>query len=384
MGARRESSEHEHGPHTLRVMRGTVVGLDGDDVFCELGPRMQGVISARSFDTPPAVGESYEFTLRGREESLWVLSLRQSHSLSSWEEAEAGSIVEARIVRSTHGGLEAKIGPLHAFLPKSQTGLAREDDPALLVGKTMTCEVLEVDAERQRVLVSRRKVLARERLGARERELGSLAPGHIVQGRVARVEPYGVFVRFGRGLEGLVHTSNLAYERIEDPAGRFQMGDSISAKVLSIKRGGKRIALGVRQLQPSPWTALKQALCPGRVVAATVTRTTDYGVFVEVRKGVEGLVHRSETGLDRARPVRGLFRVGQRLSARVLSVDWDAERLALSLLRADGARLEPDEAEAAADLRAQGPTQAPEDWRGDLGEALQRALRPDERRADAG
>ncbi len=391
MGARRRSHdldgppgpEREHGPHTLRVWRGTVVGVDGDDVFCELGPRMQGVISASQFERPPRVGECYEFTLRGREESLWVLSLRHTRSLASWEEAEPGSVVEARVVRRTHGGLEAKVGPLHAFLPRSHTGLARGDDPGELVGKTLTCEVLEVDAERQRVLVSRRVVLERERQSARQRELGSLAPGQVVNGRVSRVEPFGVFVAFGRGLEGLVHVSNLSHERVDDPAERFAKGDSITAVVLSIKRGGKRIALGLRQLEESPWAHLEKAHYVGQVVPVVVTRVAEFGVFAALRPGVEGLIHRSETGVGDERVLRGLFRPGESLSARILSLDCEAERLALSLLHEHGARLEPGEAEAARELEERDVGEAPAGWGGDIGRLLRRALDGEESR-DAG
>lgn len=377
------SLEHEHGSHTLRVWSGTVVGVNGDDVFCELGPRMQGVISARQFERPPEVGETYEFTLRGREESLWVLALSHSRSLATWEEAEPGSVVEARIVRKTHGGLEAKVGPLHAFLPKSHTGLAREDDPAALVGRVVACEVLEVDAERQRILVSRRKVLERERLGGRQGELGSLTPGQVVNGRVSRVESFGVFVAFGRGLEGLIHVSNLSYERVEDPAELFKKGDSITAKVLSIKRGGKRIALGLRQMQESPWAHLEKVHYVGQVVPVVVTRVAEYGVFALLRAGVEGLVHRSETGVGAERVLRGLFRPGQKLSARILSLDCEEERLSLSLLAQHGALLTPEEAEAARFLEDRDVGEAPRDWGGDMGRILRRALR-DESPRDVG
>ena len=214
-----------HGPHTLKVWRGTIVGFGGgDDVFVELGPRMQGVISRGAFETEPVIGDVHEFTLRGQEESLWVLSLREARSLSTWENMEAGSVVQARAIRVNRGGLELKIGPLHAFMPKSQTGLDREQPLEILVGKTMVCEVSEVDRERQRVLLSRKAVLRRERESERKRELGSLAPGQVVQGRVSRIESYGVFVRFGRGLEGLIHVSDLSHERVQNPADLVKRG----------------------------------------------------------------------------------------------------------------------------------------------------------------
>src|SRR4051812_2800962 len=108
-------SESDHGPHTLKVWKGVVVGVYGNDVFVELGPRMQGVIAVREFDEKPAVGDKFEFTLRGREDALWVLARRETHSLATWEDMQRGNLVHARAIRVTHGGLELKIGPLHAF-----------------------------------------------------------------------------------------------------------------------------------------------------------------------------------------------------------------------------------------------------------------------------
>src|SRR6516225_6877571 len=209
MRARPEGSRpaSDHGSHTLRVWRGTIVGVFGDDVFVELGPRMQGVISRRQLAEPPRVGDSLDVTLRGREEELWALALSESQPIATWERLEPGSLVHARVIRLAPGGLELKIGPLHAFMPKSQTGLARDEAPAVLVGKTLTCEVIEVDPERQRVLLSRKLVIQRERASEHQREVGALKEGDVVQGRVTRIERYGAFVAFGHGMEGLVHVS---------------------------------------------------------------------------------------------------------------------------------------------------------------------------------
>jgi small subunit ribosomal protein S1 len=258
---------------------------------------------------------------------------------------EKGSLVQARVIRARPGGLELKIGPLHAFMPRSQTGLARGEDPAQLAGRNVTCEVIEVDAERQRVIVSRRVVLQRERESAHQRDIDALKPGEVVQCRVTRIEPFGVFVRFGRGLEGLIHVSNLAHERVEDPASVLAVGQVLDAKVLSLKRGGKRIALGLKQMTASPWRALEQrGWGPGQIVEGEVTRVADYGAFVAVLPGVEGLLHRSQTGLAPQRGVATLFAPGQRVSVRILDVDVEGERLSLSLLHEGGARIEPGEA----------------------------------------
>jgi ribosomal protein S1 len=349
-----------------------VVGVSGDDVFVELGPRMQGVISLRKFEEPPQVGDVYEFTLRGREESLWVLSLREEQSLVSWERMEPGTQVDARVVRHVDGGLQLKVGPLHGFMPRSHTGLPRGESPAQLVGRTLTCEVLEVEAERQRVLLSRKLVLERERLGQRQREVSALRPGTVVQGRVTRIESYGAFVRFGAGLSGLIHVSNLAHERVGHPKELLRLGQHVRARVLYVRDHGKKIALGLKQMEASPWTGAAARYEPGRILPGVVTRVTDFGAFVELERGLEGLVHRSETGLAPDRALKELLLAGQPVSVRVRDLDEKRERLSLSLLHTDGSRIAPEEAAGDASYRERA-ADAPS-FESPLGAALRKAL----------
>jgi small subunit ribosomal protein S1 len=339
--------ERDHGAHTLRVWRGEVVGVFGDDVFVELGVRMQGVISRRKFDEPPAVGQAYDFTLRGLEEGLWSLSLADGpeKSLVTWEKLEVASLVQARAVRLAPGGLEMKIGPLHAFLPKSHSGLAREMKLDTLVGKNFTCEVIEVDRERARVTVSRKLVLQKERESEHQRLVDQLRIGEIVQGRVTRIEDYGAFVAFGKGLEGLVHVSNLCFERVAHPNEVVQIGQTLELKVLNIKHGGKRIALGLKQVGESPWRDVERTLFAGAMVEGVVTRVLDFGAFVAIRAGVEGLVPASEAGLQSGRALATVLQPGAKVSARVLAFDAARERLSLSLNHHDGRRIAPEEAQ---------------------------------------
>lgn len=336
--------ENNHSHDTLKVWSGTVVGANGDDIFVELGPRMQGVISLREFDEAPVPGEVFDFTLRGREQGLWILERKEAKALSTWENLEAGSLVHARVTGTNHGGLELKIGPLHAFMPKSQTGLPREQKASVFVGRTITCEVIEIDTERQRVVVSRKLVLKRERESRLQRLVGSLRPGQSVQGRVTRIEPYGAFVSFGQGLEGLIHISNLSIERVEHPCEVVKKGDHLEVKVLNIKQGGKRIGLGLKQMQASPWEDIEHYLAIGQIVDGKLTRVEPYGVFVEVAKGVEGLVHVSQMEIGAQRQPREVASVGTRFSVRVLALDPENERLSLSLLHSNGARIDPEEA----------------------------------------
>jgi small subunit ribosomal protein S1 len=338
------TTPRDHGPHTLKVWPGTVVGIYGEDVFVELGPRMQGVISRSRFEREPKVGEGYEFTLRGQEEGLWILARREERPLATWEDLELGSVVHARAIRAARGGLEMKIGPLHAFMPRSHAGLPREQGQEVLVGKTLVCEVIEVPPDRQRVVVSRKLVLQRERESERQRRIGSLAPGQVVRGRVTRVEDYGAFVAFGEGMEGLVHVSDIDYERVSDPRDVLRVGQTVEARVLAIKRGGKRIALGLKQMGESPWVRLEQSHYVGQIVEGVVTRLRPAGAFVAIRRGVEGFVPRAQAGLQAGQGLEAVLQAGQRVSVRILELDCERERLSLSLLHGDGVRIDPDEA----------------------------------------
>ncbi|MBL8860771.1 MAG: 30S ribosomal protein S1 [Planctomycetes bacterium] len=366
-----------HGSHTLRVWTGTVVGLFGNDVFVELGPRMQGVIARDHFARPPAVGSQHEFTLRGLEEGLWSLSLSTEKSLETWQQMEIGSLVQARCVRVAPGGLEVKIGALHGFLPKSHTGLPRDQRPDPLVGKVFTVEVIEIDSERQRVTVSRKLVVQRERDDDHQREVDRLKIGQVVQGRVTRIEDYGAFAAFGHGMEGLIHVSNLAHERVAHPSAVVKQGDVLELKVLHVRRGGKRIGLGLKQMRESPWTDLERTAYAGQIVLGLVTRVREFGVFVAIRPGVEGLVPVSECGLGPTQRLSGVIQEGAQVSVRILEIDVERQRMALSFLHVTGARIAPEEAENAETFAGLAQSLGLDQLERPLGDELGRALRRD-------
>lgn len=374
MRARSDREGTEHGPHTLKVWRGTVVGTFGRDVFVELAPRMQGVIGIDHFDQPPIEGESFEFTLRGQEDGLWVLARIDERTLVSWDQMEAGSLVQARVTGENHGGLELKIGSLHAFMPRSQCGLPRGTRPRDLVGKTVPCEVIEVDSQRQRVLVSRKTLLERERDDGRRREVHQLVIGQVVRGRVTRLEAYGAFVGFGSGLEGLVHVSNLSVDPVGHPSEVLRVGQSVEVKVLTVRAEGRRIGLGLRQMQESPWKHLDESHPPGAIVEGLITRTTDFGAFVHVERGVEGLLPASECALPPERRLRDHLEPGERITVRVLDLDVERERMTLSLLHADRKRIARDEAAGVQALRERRAAGAEGSSGTSLGPLLARAL----------
>jgi len=369
---RRQGAVDERGRHTLKVMRGTIVGAHGRDVFVELGPRMQGVIGRDAFPTKPREGATHDFTLKGQEEGLWRLALQEEAVLHSWEEMEVSSIVEGRVTSTNLGGLELRVGCLHAFMPRSETGVTKGGDLDELIGQHLVCEVIEVDHERQRCLLSRKRVLKRERERGGE---GGVRPGAIVHGRVIRIEAYGVFVRFGRGRQGLVHISNISHRRIAHPAEILKEGDAVDAKVLHIQRGGKRISLGIKQVGVDPWAGAEERLPERSLVRGVIERVIEAGVIIAIEGDLTGFVPRSECGVAGERALTAHFTEGEPVSVRVVSLDTQAQRLLLSFLHTEGSRIAAEEADFTRDAASMlsEPTARPLAGT-DLGELLRRAL----------
>jgi small subunit ribosomal protein S1 len=313
-----------------RLVKGTVAGLSGDDVIVELGPRAQGVIKRTEFDEPPAIGAVFEFSMHGMEDGLHLLSRKEAKSLAAWNDLAVGARVEARVSGQNTGGLELRIGPIAAFMPASQVGLGREDNLAQYLNRNLECEVLEIDPSKKRVLVSRRKVLETEREAARKDAVGSMTPGQVVQGKVSRVEPFGAFVDIGGGVEGLLHVSNISRKRVENATEAVKKGDVVRVMILDIKEGGKRIGLGMKQLEADPWDEIGSRVAAGQSLSGKIVRLTEFGAFVEVMPGVEGLLHVSQMAKERVRRPQDAVQLGQTITVRVQNVDTKQRRISLT------------------------------------------------------
>lgn len=333
------------------IQRGTIVGVTGPDVFVELGPRMQGVISVSEFDKTPEAGETYDFTLRGQEDGLWLLSRREAKELAAWDEIEVGSLVKARVTGVNTGGLELKVGPVSAFMPASHVSLKREDDLSAFLNESMLCQVIEVAKERKRVVISRRAVLEDERNQARAGAADALTVGSVVRGKVTRIEKFGAFVEISAGLEGLVHVSNLSRQRVEDVSEFLKSGQDVEALVLDIKDGGKRIGLSMKALEPDPWDEARDRYHEGTMIEGKVVRIADFGAFVELEPGIDGLVHISQLSRDRVNRVQDVVKDGETFPVRVLSIDHSSQRISLSRLDENGALLGSEEAADAGAVR---------------------------------
>ena len=335
-----ESGKSGRGSDDL--MPGTIVGVSGDDVIVDLGPRMQGVCPLAEFDEPPAVGAKLRFLLRGREDDLWLLSLRAAQELAVWEQLEVGAHTKARVTGQNQGGLTLKIGPHEAFMPLSQVSIDRDADASALLGESIICEVLEIDRARNRVVLSRRRIEERDRLAAMAETVGGLTPGTKMKGKVTRIESFGAFVDIG-GVEGLVHVSQISRQRVEKVDEVLKVGQAVDVMILELKEGGKKISLGMKQLEPNPWEEVPHRLSIDGNVTGKVTRIMDFGAFVEVIPGIEGLLHVSQVATERISNLSKVLKVGEEVTVRVTAIDESAERISLSRLDARGAVIGSDD-----------------------------------------
>jgi len=328
------------GAHTLEVRVGTVVGVDGRDVFVEFGPRFQGVWRIDDDEPAPALGARLRFTLRGTEEGLWVCERPDAPPLDSWREVRVGALVDARVIAPHPFGLELRAGDLHGFMPFSQLGLGRRVQPRALVGHRFACEVLAVESHRQRVILSRRLATSRER----ERGLGrgDVVPGRIVSGRVARIVPYGVFVELGPRTRGLIHVSNLAHGRVDDPGEVVEKGATVEVLVLRVDPRGRRISLGLKQLTADPLDDLAARCERHPVVVARASERTPKGQWFDLPGGVRALA--DADGVGPLVPGRRELARGSTVAVRVLAIDHPRRRVDVSVLHEDGRLLTLEDA----------------------------------------
>ncbi|MEX2560427.1 MAG: S1 RNA-binding domain-containing protein, partial [Pirellulales bacterium] len=319
-----------------------VVSVHRDNVFVTLGGRDQGLLSLRQFAEPPQPGAIVEVVV-GRfdpEEGLYQLTLPGAAAdVGDWSDVSEGMLVEARITGHNKGGLECEVNRLRGFIPISQVSMYRVDDLAQFVGEKMICVVTEANAEKRNLVLSRRAAVERDRAEAKTRLMSELAEGQIREGVVRSLRDYGAFVDLG-GVDGLLHVSQLAWQRVKHPSEVLQLGQTINVKVKKIDTETGKISLALRDLTENPWTTAAQRYPVTSTVTGTVTKIMDFGAFVELEPGIEGLVHISELAHGRVWRAGDVVKEGQEVEAKVLSVDVEQQRIGLSM-KALMARAEP-------------------------------------------
>jgi len=337
---------------------GRVAMIRREDVFVELGGREQGIVPLKQFDDPPEIGG--EVTVRvvrfHADEGLYeLIRPGAAADVGDWSDLEEGMVVETVVTGHNTGGLECEVNRIRGFIPVSQIALYRVEDLAQFVGEKFTCLVTEANPERRNLVLSRRAILEREKEEARRNLLESLAPGQIREGVVRKILEFGAFVDLG-GVDGLLHVSQLAWGRVSHPSEVLQEGQTIQVKIQKIDEGGKRISLAYRDLQESPWTNVERKYPPNMPVHGKVTKLMEFGAFVELEPGVEGLIHISELAHRRVWRVSEVVNEGDEVDVLVLSVDGDAQRISLSM---KGLIPEPKAAEKESPAEPDEPAPAP-------------------------
>ncbi len=314
--------------------KGKVIRVHGADVFVQVpGGRSEGLLSMTQFpEGPPAVGTEVDIHIEGYDPSngLLILTRKGAAVQADWASVTEGMIVEARVTGTNKGGLEVDVNGIRGFLPISQIDLYRVEDTNQFINQRLLCMVSEVNPAERNLIVSRRALLEKERDENREKLWNELAEGQIREGIVRSVKDFGAFVDLG-GADGLLHVSEMSWSRVADAAAVVQPGQKLKVVVLKIDRERRKLSLGLKQLQASPWDSIGEKYHTGAVVAGKVTRLMDFGAFVELEPGVEGLIHISELAPRRVHRVSDIVQAGQDVQVKVLLVDPAQRRISLSL-----------------------------------------------------
>ena len=312
---------------------GKVLAVRGENVFIELGLREQGVVALRSFREPPEVGQSVEVRVVRfvADEGIYELVLPAAAAdVADWADLSEGMLVEARVTGVNQGGLECEVNRIRGFIPISQIDIFRVEKPEEYVGQAFTCVVMEADAQRKNLVLSRRAVLEREREQAQRLLWDSLEPGQVRDGVVRKLTEFGAFIDLG-GVDGLLHVSQLAWGRVKHPSEILREGQTVRVRIDKVDRENRRISLGYRDLISNPWEDAEKKYVPNSVWRGTVTRLMDFGAFVELEPGVEGLVHISELALKRVSRVSDVVKEGDAVDVMVLSFEPGERRISLSI-----------------------------------------------------
>jgi len=324
------------------VVKGRIVSITKDFIMVDIGYKSEGQIPIHEFTTPEGeitalVGDEVEALMESREdeEGALMLSKNKASKIKVWEEVNFaynhdGEVV-GTVVAKVKGGLSVDLGGIIAFLPGSQVDLSPVRHTDHLIGQKFSFRVLKFNRKRRNVVLSRRITLEKAKNEAKATLLATLEEGKILEGVVKNITDYGIFVDLG-GLDGLLHITDLSYGRVRHPGDLFKVGDPITVKVLSFDREKERISLGLKQLAPDPWTTVEEKYPLGTRVQGKVVSLTDYGSFVELEPGVEGLIHITEMSWTRKiRHPSQVLSAGDVVEATVLELEPHRKRISLSL-----------------------------------------------------
>jgi small subunit ribosomal protein S1 len=354
-------------------LKGKVISIHAPDVFIDVpGGRSQGVLSLAQFpEGRPEIGTEVEISIEGYDNAngLLLLSRRGAAMEVDWSSVTTGMTVEARVTETNKGGLAVEVNGIRGFMPISQIDLYRVENAEQFVNQRLLCMVTEVNPEERNLVVSRRALLEKEREEKRDKLWQELAEGQVREGVVRSVRDFGAFVDLG-GADGLLHVSEMSWGRVKDASEVVQPGQTVKVVVLKVDREHRKIGLGLRQLMPSPWDTIQDRFPANSIVTGKVTRTMDFGAFVELEPGVEGLIHISELAPQRVFRVTDIVKPEQEVQVKVLRIDTTQRKMSLSLKAAQAKEekapeSEPEEEAAPASKKPPRPRTTP--LRGGIG-----------------
>jgi small subunit ribosomal protein S1 len=331
------------------IIQGTVVAIHRDEVVIDIGGKSEGIIALNEFTDAQGqvtvkAGDKIDVYIESREndDGLVTLSKEKADKMKVWDEISAAcerdELIEGTISQRVKGGLSVTIrGGVKAFLPGSQVDLRPIRNLDKLIGQTYQFKVIKFNKKRGNIVLSRRVLLEKERDQIKTKTLETLEEGKVVKGVIKNITEYGAFVDLG-GIDGLLHITDMSWGRVTHPNELFKVGDEVTVRVLKYNAETERVSLGLKQTQEDPWSHAEEAYPPGKRLKGKVMSITDYGAFVELEPGVEGLIHVSEMSwTKKVKHPSKVLEIGQEVECQVLEVDSKSKRISLGLKQ-----LEPD------------------------------------------
>lgn len=345
------------------IMTGKIVGINRGSILVDVGWKSEGIVAGRELKSEIVDFRSLKVdddilvyvVSQEDEEGMLVLSIRRTDKARRWfdlEEAhQKNSPIEATIIESNSGGLICDIvGGIRGFIPTMQVDTGRifsggqkligkdvsakvQENLATIVGETIKVGIMELDRSKGKVILSEKMVTQQRDSKLREETLRKMKIGDVIEGQVSGIVPFGIFVNAG-GVEGLVHLSELSWDKVENTADLYSVGDSVKVLVIDVTDGGKRVAYSVKRLQKDPWKEAIAKFKVGDVVDGTVQKIVNYGFFVRIGDGLNGLVHISEVSYDLVKDISSFVQVGQKVKVKILSISSTERHLRLSMKRA--------------------------------------------------
>ncbi|MBT8492577.1 MAG: 30S ribosomal protein S1, partial [Deltaproteobacteria bacterium] len=338
-----EQSLQEEAVHEGDIVTGTVIGVTGDFAIIDIGYKSEGQVPLDEFRGADGqihveAGDQVDVLLESRENDagMCVLSKEKADRLKVWDEIsearERDELIEGTIMQRVKGGLSVAIrGGVKAFLPGSQVDLRPVRNLDTFIGEKFKFKVIKFNKKRGNIVLSRRVLLEKERAALKESTLERLKENQIVEGIVKNLTEYGAFIDLG-GIDGLLHITDMSWGRVNHPSELFQVGDHVRVKVLKFNAETERVSLGLKQITEDPWSKAREKYVPGTVVRGKVVSLKDYGAFIELEEGIEGLVHISEMSWTRrVKHPSKMVAVDDVVDAVVLDVDVENNRISLGM-----------------------------------------------------